>query len=74
MFRLTLLKGYNMDDVARYAQLVARGAPCFIEVKGVTFCGAGETSELTMKSVPFHHEVCRPLTVETTYGAHQWAL
>ncbi|CEO94991.1 hypothetical protein PBRA_003804 [Plasmodiophora brassicae] len=57
VFRLTLLKGYNMDDVARYAQLVARGAPCFIEVKGVTFCGAGETSELTMKSVPFHHEV-----------------
>ena len=38
-----------------YARLVALGAPDFLEVKGVTYCGNG--SGLTMKNVPWHEEV-----------------
>jgi tRNA wybutosine-synthesizing protein 1 len=61
VFRLTLVKGFNVDDEAEgYAELVARGLPCFVEVKGVTFCGTSTSSAagLTMQNVPFYHEVC----------------
>ena len=44
--------------MSQYAELVRRGQPDFIEVKGVTFCGSSDASTLTMKNVPFHHEVC----------------
>ncbi|EXJ94239.1 hypothetical protein A1O1_02632 [Capronia coronata CBS 617.96] len=60
VFRLTLVKGFNVDDeVEGYADLVAKGLPCFIEVKGVTFCGTNVSSSagLTMGNVPFYHEV-----------------
>ena len=60
VFRLTLVKGFNVDDeVQGYADLVARGLPCFVEVKGVTFCGTSTTSSmgLSMQNVPFYHEV-----------------
>jgi wyosine [tRNA(Phe)-imidazoG37] synthetase (radical SAM superfamily) len=40
VFRLTLVKGFNMADVDGYADLVARARPCFVEIKGVTYCGA----------------------------------
>lgn len=57
VFRLTLVKGFNIEDeVEGYADLVEQGLPCFVEIKGVTFCGKG--SGLTMDSVPFYHEVC----------------
>jgi len=37
VFRLTLVKGFNIEDeVKGYADLVARGQPGFVEVKGVT--------------------------------------
>ncbi|EXJ84525.1 hypothetical protein A1O3_05194 [Capronia epimyces CBS 606.96] len=60
VFRLTLVKGFNVEDeVEGYAELVARGLPCFIEVKGVTYCGTSVSSSagLTMGNVPFYHEV-----------------
>lgn len=60
VFRLTLVKGFNIDDeVEGYAELVARGHPCFVEVKGVTYCGTStsSTAGLTMKNVPFYEEV-----------------
>lgn len=59
VFRLTLVNGYNVENIAEYAQLVRMGKPDFVEVKGVTFCGASEASDLTMKHVPYHHEVVR---------------
>ncbi|CAI4216909.1 unnamed protein product [Parascedosporium putredinis] len=35
VFRLTLVKGFNIDDeVEGYADLVERGLPCFVEIKG----------------------------------------
>ncbi|KAI9745745.1 MAG: hypothetical protein M1818_001281 [Claussenomyces sp. TS43310] len=61
VFRLTLVKGFNVDDEAEgYADLVARGLPCFVEVKGVTYCGTASSAGagLTMSNVPFYAEVC----------------
>lgn len=60
VFRLTLVKGFNVDDEAEgYAELVARGLPCFVEVKGVTYCGTSSSAGagLTMQNVPFYEEV-----------------
>ncbi|KAL8761976.1 MAG: hypothetical protein Q9184_001962 [Pyrenodesmia sp. 2 TL-2023] len=60
VFRLTLVKGFNIEDeVEGYADLVARGMPCFVEVKGVTYCGTSSSAGvgLTMQNVPFHSEV-----------------
>eukprot|EP01083_Nonionella_stella_P022548 62360_1 len=59
VYRLTLVKAWNVGDVADYARLIARGLPTFIEVKGVTFCGKSDGSNLTMDNVPFHFEVVR---------------
>jgi wyosine [tRNA(Phe)-imidazoG37] synthetase (radical SAM superfamily) len=42
--------------LGRYVELVQRGTPDFIEIKGVTFCG-GSRSELSMSNVPWHEEV-----------------
>ncbi|KAI9884954.1 MAG: serine/threonine protein kinase [Watsoniomyces obsoletus] len=60
VFRLTLVKGFNVEDeVQGYADLVMRGRPCFVEIKGVTFCGTSSSSSmgLSMTNVPFHEEV-----------------
>jgi tRNA wybutosine-synthesizing protein 1 len=46
VYRVTLLKGYNMHLIQEYAALVARGKPTFIEIKGVTFCGDSVSSLL----------------------------
>ena len=59
MFRLTLVKDWNMEELAAYAELVKRGRPDFIEVKGVTYCGDNSASNLTIKNSPYH-EVCQP--------------
>ncbi|KAF1924281.1 uncharacterized protein M421DRAFT_8929 [Didymella exigua CBS 183.55] len=60
VFRLTLVKGFNMEEeVQGYADLVERALPCFVEVKGVTYCGtsAAGSAGLTMQNVPFYEEV-----------------
>ena len=66
VFRLTLVKGFNVEDeVAGYADLIVRAMPCFVEIKGVTFCGTTSSSNskagaaLTMSNVPFHSEVAQ---------------
>ena len=61
VFRLTLVKGFNIEDEAEgYADLVEKGLPCFVEVKGVTYCGTSSSAGagLTMENVPFYEEVC----------------
>ena len=73
VFRLTLVKGENMRELDEYAALVARGAPDFIEVKGVTWCGESPGSNLTMANVPWHADVrafCEALAARTggAYG------
>lgn len=59
VYRLTLVKGFNIADEAEgYADLIARGLPCFVEIKGVTYCGTSSSSGgLTMQNVPFYTEV-----------------
>jgi tRNA wybutosine-synthesizing protein 1 len=61
VFRLTLVKGFNIDDeVEGYANLVEKGLPCFVEIKGVIYCGTSTSSSagLTMQNVPFYSEIC----------------
>ncbi|KAI9859501.1 MAG: hypothetical protein M1813_006643 [Trichoglossum hirsutum] len=60
VFRLTLVKGFNVEDeVEGYAGLVEKGLPCFVEIKGVTYCGTSSSAGagLTMQNVPFYEEV-----------------
>jgi tRNA wybutosine-synthesizing protein 1 len=67
VYRLTLVKGMNAEDVQAYADLIRMGDPHFIEVKGVTFCGKvgqggskdkeGSGSGISMSNVPWHSEV-----------------
>uniref|UniRef100_A0A2K6QTZ7 S-adenosyl-L-methionine-dependent tRNA 4-demethylwyosine synthase TYW1 n=1 Tax=Rhinopithecus roxellana TaxID=61622 RepID=A0A2K6QTZ7_RHIRO len=57
VYRLTLVKAWNVDELQAYAQLVFLGNPDFIEVKGVTYCGESSASSLTMAHVPWHEEV-----------------
>ncbi|NXB47453.1 TYW1 synthase, partial [Leucopsar rothschildi] len=57
VYRLTLVKAWNVDEVKAYADLISIGKPDFIEVKGVTYCGESSASSLTMANVPWHGEV-----------------
>ncbi|KAG2501511.1 hypothetical protein HYH03_000018 [Edaphochlamys debaryana] len=57
VYRLTLVKGWNMKEVAAYAALLDLGRPDFVEIKGVTYCGSGGASSLTMANVPYHADV-----------------
>ncbi|KAI1386493.1 radical SAM superfamily-domain-containing protein [Hypoxylon trugodes] len=65
VFRLTLVKGFNVEDeVNGYADLVERGLPCFVEIKGVTYCGTSSSAGagLSMANVPFYAEVTEFVT------------
>ncbi|XP_068945250.1 S-adenosyl-L-methionine-dependent tRNA 4-demethylwyosine synthase TYW1-like [Petaurus breviceps papuanus] len=59
VYRLTLVKAWNVEELQAYAELVSLGEPDFIEVKGVTYCGESSASSLTMANVPWHEEVIR---------------
>ncbi|KAJ3373002.1 S-adenosyl-L-methionine-dependent tRNA 4-demethylwyosine synthase [Kappamyces sp. JEL0680] len=66
VYRLTLVKEFNTEEVQNYANLVLRGEPELIEVKGMTFCGFSGSQPLTMKNVPYHQDVvsfCKELAV-----------
>ncbi|RUS82372.1 hypothetical protein EGW08_009824, partial [Elysia chlorotica] len=39
VYRLTLVKAFNTEELDNYAKLVSLGNPDFIEVKGVRYCG-----------------------------------
>ncbi|KAJ1650333.1 Fe-S oxidoreductase [Dispira simplex] len=56
VYRLTLVKAFNTEELSNYVELVQRGRPEFIEVKGVTYCGFS-AANLTMENVPYHNEV-----------------
>ncbi|CAA6657604.1 unnamed protein product [Spirodela intermedia] len=57
VYRLTLVKGWNVEDIDAYLNLLDIGEPDFIEIKGVTYCGSTATSKLTMENVPWHSDV-----------------
>lgn len=58
VFRLTLVKAFNMDSIPAYCDLVEKGQPCFIEVKGATFSGTftAGSNPLTMQNIPYYEE------------------
>ena len=55
--RLTVVKGWNSDEIGGYAELIALGHCSLVEIKGVTFCGKSDASNLNMTNTPWHHEV-----------------
>ncbi|KAH1120054.1 hypothetical protein AAZX31_17G237100 [Glycine max] len=57
VYRLTLVKGWNTEEVDAYSKLFSLGEPDFVEIKGVTYCGSSTTSKLTMDNVPWHADV-----------------
>ncbi|XP_058069030.1 S-adenosyl-L-methionine-dependent tRNA 4-demethylwyosine synthase [Magnolia sinica] len=57
VYRLTLVKGWNAEDIDSYLNLLGIGKPDLIEIKGVTYCGSSATSKLTMENVPWHSDV-----------------
>lgn len=66
VFRLTLVKGKNNSMTENYKELIRKGQPSFIEVKGVTFCGYKNKNEMSMENVPFYKEVeefCKKIIV-----------
>jgi len=67
VFRLTLVKGFNMTDIESYADMVIRAQPSQIEVKGATFCGSssGNGNPLTMQNIPFYDE-CKQFVISLT--------
>ena len=58
VFRLTLVKDFNMDHIPAYADLIERGMPCFIEIKGATYSGSTKdnVNPLTMQNIPYNEE------------------
>lgn len=40
VYRLTLVKGWNAEELDAYTELVELGKPDFVEIKGVTYCGS----------------------------------
>jgi tRNA wybutosine-synthesizing protein 1 len=40
VYRLTLVKGWNAEEIDAYYKLFSIGEPDFIEIKGVTYCGS----------------------------------
>lgn len=65
VFRLTLVKGFNMDEIQGYADMVVKAQPSQIEVKGATFCGSsnGNGNPLTMQNIPFYEECKKFVTL-----------
>ncbi|KAK1256731.1 hypothetical protein QJS04_geneDACA024043 [Acorus gramineus] len=57
VYRLTLVKGWNAEDIDAYSSLLGVGNPDLVEIKGVTYCGSSATSKLTMENVPWHADV-----------------
>ena len=58
VYRLTLVKSWNMSEVDAYCELIETGQPDFIEIKAVTYCGKSDASSLTIQNSPWHTEVC----------------
>ncbi|XWS21064.1 hypothetical protein CRYUN_Cryun30bG0023200 [Craigia yunnanensis] len=57
VYHLTLVKGWNTEDLDAYSKLFSIGKPGFVEIKRVTYCGSSATSNLTMENVPWHSDV-----------------
>lgn len=58
-FRLTLVKDLNMEDAKGYAELIKRGSPHYVEVKGFVYVGGarGEKRNLSYQQMPRKEEI-----------------
>jgi len=56
VIRLTLVKELNMRNPEKYAKLILKAGPDFIEPKGYMWVGESQ-NRLTMDSMPFHEDV-----------------
>ncbi|HLC98099.1 MAG TPA: 4-demethylwyosine synthase TYW1 [Candidatus Nanoarchaeia archaeon] len=54
--RLTIIKGINDLLLEKYAELIHRGSPDFIEAKAYMFVGPSQ-QRLSMENMPLHEEV-----------------
>jgi tRNA wybutosine-synthesizing protein 1 len=54
VFRLTLIRGVNMIDAKGYAELIRKGKPHYVEVKGFSYVGGarGEQRGLSYSQMP----------------------
>ncbi len=59
VLRMTLVKGLNMHNPEGYADLIKRGRPNYVEVKGFSFVGGSRNParNLDMSSMPNHEEI-----------------
>ena len=56
VLRLTMIKGYNMENPEGYARLIDKADPQFIEVKAFEWVGESQR-RLPMKAMPYHEDV-----------------
>ena len=56
VIRLTLVKGINMKEPEKYAELIKKAQPDFIEAKGYMFVG-GSRQRLSIANMPMHEEI-----------------
>ena len=54
--RLTMVAGYNMHDIRNYADMISKGEPDFIEVKGYMYLGASR-GRLDADNAPSQKEI-----------------
>ncbi|MHA2312761.1 MAG: 4-demethylwyosine synthase TYW1 [Candidatus Thorarchaeota archaeon] len=54
--RLTMVEGQNMHGVRSYAEMILKGEPDFIEVKGFMFLGSSR-GRLAQTNAPSHREI-----------------
>lgn len=59
VFRLTLIRGLNMLDAKGYADLIRKGKPHYVEVKGFVFVGGARNTErnLSYQQMPGEDEI-----------------
>jgi len=54
--RLTMVSGYNMKNPRSYSDLIQKGQPDFVEVKGYMFLGSSR-GRLTKENAPTHRDI-----------------
>lgn len=70
VIRLTLVRGLNMIQPNKYARLIEKAEPDYVEAKAYMFVG-GSRSRLTLDNMPSHSEVkdfAEDLASELRYG------
>ncbi|MCL5413308.1 MAG: 4-demethylwyosine synthase TYW1, partial [Candidatus Marsarchaeota archaeon] len=72
VFRLTLVKGINMVDTRGYAELIRKGKPHYVEVKGFAYVGGARNKarKLSYAQMPSEEEImdfAREMASESGY-------